>query len=184
MLDMLMVVTPDMAPQQAPLVIQVARSDQPKFENREELSKSPFAKGTFGVCHFMPSLKAGERPVGVEGAHYGFAPAGFAHDVGAHDYPVYLNLDDTKALVTILQQPKHGSFSADNQYYYPDPGFVGNDKAIVLVTGHDADDGKTIEFKFVYYFKVTKESEAAYVKDWEGLSNKYSDLQASATEYP
>lgn len=77
----------------------------------------------------------------------------------------YSDINTDNALVTILQQPKHGALSKDlsqDIFYYPDAGYSGKDKAVFLVNM----EGYNI--KVVYYFNVVDFNKAqGAIKLWE-----------------
>ena len=60
------------------------------------------------------------------------------------------------AQLQVVQKPTNGTLSGRDFFYRPNPGFVGNDKIIYLVSGQGP-DGKPHSVKLVYYFKVVKD---------------------------
>ena len=90
----------------------------------------------------------------------------------AHDQVLATGYDD--AVVTILQKPKHGILSGDftdgkgrDGFYYPNPGYKGNDKAVFLVNK----DGYKV--KVILYFKVPNLSIDDLYQDAQGYFEKY-----------
>lgn len=153
--DMLVLAMPDMPPQQSVVVVAQAQAKLPSQKNLD---------GTIGVCMlwFNPGTLDPEE-----------AKRGFSNlEIRGHAFSLYsqgpgvdpsLDADYEKAIVTILQSPKHGTLGQGQEIasqliyvpsndltYFPNPNFAGNDKAVFLVNieGHLV--------KVVYYFKVVR----------------------------
>ena len=120
------------------------------------------AKATYGVCEFINSVNHSNRTK-HQGLNGDIDAGLLVMDLTGHqevshlkDFPALGGAADS---VIILLQPKNGQLIASSQKlsdftYRPNPDFIGNDKAIILVTYFDDATDKTVEFKLVYYFKV------------------------------
>ena len=168
--DMLIMNMPNMPPQQAPVIMMV-KATQP---STKELY------GTVGDCVVVDNTKRASIDKAENSNRY-LAVRGTAWNIFHMKDPNYsspgydsgfrvgnINYSDINtdnALVTILQQPKHGTLSKDlsrDISYYPDAGYSGKDKAIFLVNM----EGYNI--KVVYYFDVVDFNKAqGTIKLWE-----------------
>ena len=136
-------------------------SAQPtRTDNRttpREITVEP-GKGAIGVCQYVQKVNDG----GPLDATYTLLPAGTLHDLlmnGNEVGGLAEELDLKNAIVTVLQPPKHGSLGAQPKYaYQPNRGYVGNDKIIFQVEGHDLIDGQPMKYNLVYFIKVIPEA--------------------------
>ena len=145
---MLIMDMPNVPPQAAPVLMQIAAVAQ-KTPNRPD-SESLY--GSMGVCAVSPTLEKmgiGTDPLFSNGMALSPQSEGLRRlPEAAND--VALQKAAKFASVQILQQPKHGVIvSKDNDsFYVPNQGYVGNDKVVFLVNI----DGRNV--KTVYYLKV------------------------------
>jgi hypothetical protein len=145
--NMLIMDMPGVPPQQAPIIM--AQAAQP---STKELY------GTVGVCYLTSKVNQIDPEKDKEG-YYVISPQALADNLLSSEPPTdaaaaALNsLDYHNAEVTVLQPPKHGSLSQDlspgkDVSYYPNSGYVGNDKVIFLV------NIEGYKIKVVYFIKV------------------------------
>ncbi len=145
---MLIMDMPNVPPQAAPVLMQIAAVAQktPSKPDSESLY------GSMGVCMVSPTLEKmgiGTDPLFSNGMPLYPQSEGLRRLPGSRDN-VDLQEASTHASVQILQQPEHGVIvSKDNEsFYVPNQGYVGNDKVVFLVNI----DGRIV--KTVYYLKV------------------------------
>jgi hypothetical protein len=175
--DMLIMDIPNVPPQAAPVLMQIAAVTQktPSKPDPESLY------GSMGVCMVSPTLEKmgiGTDPLFSNGMSLSPQSEGLrrlpeaANDVALQKAAEY-------ASVQILLQPKHGVIvHKDGDFnYIPTKGYVGNDKVVFLVNI----DGRIV--KTVYYLKVvdaelnSQTFDALYKKycpeetDWQISSN-------------
>ena len=140
---------PSMPPQEQPVLLAQADQAQQRAAANERI---------LGVCHPVPNAIA---PEGAR-VEYVIDPS-----YSAQDYFYYYEYREVsgKAEVTVLQGPKHGTLQrvtaanvatigpgkyveGSNLYaYFPDTGYIGDDRATILVNF----GGQTV--KVVYFFK-------------------------------
>lgn len=130
---MLIMDMPDIPPQQVPIIM-LAQAAQP---NIKELY------GTVGVCSVSPKVEQMDAEKIKEG-YFSLSTRVYASNLFAIKPldpeldPRMVAMDYENADVTVLLQPKHGTLSKDlspgkDISYYPDSGYIGNDKVIFLV---------------------------------------------------
>lgn len=163
--DMLIMDMPDMPPQQTPIIY--VQKGQTRTNELD---------GSVGVCFLAPTVKT-ENDVRNDPDLFDLAPREFADNLYARGpgSDPRLILDYKNAKLTVLQAPKHGTVSKDMSpgkdiLYYPDPGFLGNDKVIFLVDieGH--------KVKVVYFVKVLPEDKFTN-SNLESTFHKYCPSQ-------
>ncbi len=146
--DMLIMDMPNVPPQAAPVLMQIATVAQktPSKPDPESLY------GVMGVCVVSPTLaKMGMGSNSSLTNGLSLYPQGTAlRRIPEASDDVALQMAAKEASVQILQQPKHGVIvSKDGDFnYVPNEGYVGNDKVVFLVNI----DGRNV--KTVYYIKV------------------------------
>ena len=117
--------------------------------------------GTMGVCYLSPTAEQINAERDTQG-YYSISVIGNADEIffnGPHMPRLELNLE--KAVVTVLLPPKHGTLkptmrdslgndlsAGQDTSYYPNAGYVGNDKAEFLV------NIEGYKIKVVYFIKV------------------------------
>jgi hypothetical protein len=125
---------PDVPPKNVPVLIVQAKQAQPSNVRAERI---------VGICHIVAN-----EPFVAQSAENILSPI-----VGAQDYLdlyEHRTLTDS-AIVSVLQQPKHGTLAGggDGNYaYFPEKGYRAKDSAAVLV-----DIGGT-KVKVVYFFQM------------------------------
>lgn len=139
---MLIMDMPDIPPQQAPIIM-LAQAAQP---STKELY------GTVGVCSVSPKAEQMDAEKIKEG-YYSLSTRAYADNIFSIKPLDHGIVDYENAEVTVLQQPKYGTLSKDlspgkDISYYPDPGYIGNDKVIFLV------NIEGYKIKVVYLIKV------------------------------
>ncbi|MBC3930885.1 hypothetical protein [Undibacterium curvum] len=148
-------------------------------------------KGTYGVCKFVPSRNASDFDKKIDNAYSALSVIYSAHDIGMFVDPRSPEIDTTSTDIsfTVFESPRHGKLTEFNDVhglkdfkYEPDENFIGTEKIVLLVKGKegrtdlDRPKGTPIEFKLVYYIKVTKEKYRDYLqleKNGARIDNKY-----------
>ncbi|EXI82128.1 MAG: hypothetical protein AW10_00814 [Candidatus Accumulibacter appositus] len=140
----------------------------------------PEIRGTYGVCRFMPSVTASGGDAQDGEIHYTLEVSATASDIGIFDHPRLPDLDFYGNTFTVIEPPKHGQLikfenksTLKDLRYVPNSNYVGADRIVVLVNGIDQRTTEAVEFKLVYFLKITKESYQDYLRLGEKIGRKY-----------
>lgn len=149
---MLIMDMPDIPPQQASVIIEAKAS---------QTNKDGYY-GTVGVCFARPTKEEMSSEKDPNG-EYDIAPRVYANNIfyRGSGFPQSHDLDYETSKISVLEAPKHGALSSDLSpgkiiSYYPDAGYVGKDKVVLLV------DIEGYKVKVVYFFKVVSNYEAGH----------------------
>ena len=150
---MLVFDTPMIPTQDAPLVIQTSAEHRKPLGN----SRNGDLYGAVGSCAVSPTFKNLD---GLENSIFSGGISLFSSASAGLLFPeARFNVDLQQSIYfaksQVIEQPRHGTLSPEGSpatfKYFPNPGFVGNDRAVFMVNidGH--------EIKVIQYIKVVSD---------------------------